>query len=186
MLPKANGPIWIDPSLLDYEIQTKTDFAIRLTAAEENINTHTENLSTTDQNISDHENNKSNPHEVTAEQIGVYTKTESDNVFLSFLIGVSGSGEKLEVVEMSIVSNGTTPVLTGSATFSKTYINPPTVIYAGVSQIISYSESMISPYIDPTFITTEGFQCRFTTAYNGITNNFGNGTLKVKFLVIGK
>jgi hypothetical protein len=107
-----------------------------------------------------------------------YSKTESDNKF------VSASGERIEIVEMTITTNGASSNALGSATFSKTYSSAPIVSYCYVSNSVGYSDVMLVPFIKN--ITTTGFQCSFQVWYNGVQNKFDAGTFKTKFLVFGK
>lgn len=96
---------------------------------------------------------------------------------------VAAAGQQMEIVEVSFVSSGSTYVLDGDGVFAKTYTVKPTIIMGQISQQINYSDTMSYPFIPETTITLTGF--RVTVKTSVTTNNFGAGTLKMKFLVFG-
>jgi hypothetical protein len=126
-LPKANGPIWVDPSLFENLIETKTDFATRLLAAENNINTNSQNMTTHSQNLN-------NPHGVSAAQVGAYSKTESDNNYYSKTVSdnkyVKGNGKTVQI--------GKTDTLTCPPAQSFGFDFPfPTAYDSGITPIVT-------------------------------------------------
>lgn len=94
---------------------------------------------------------------------------------------IAADGQNIEIVELSFVSSGTVNILQSSGTFAKTYVNPPTVMVGNISQSVTYSDTMDYPWINPTTNTT--FSVTLKTSDR--TTNFGAGTLKVRFVVIG-
>jgi hypothetical protein len=104
-----------------------------------------------------------------------------DNV-LKKTKAVAGDGQQMETIEVSFVSDGTSYTLTKNNTpFVKTYANPPTVLPGNITQSISYSDTMSYPFISNT--TSGSFSVVLKTS--NTSNNFGSGTLKMKFLVFG-
>jgi hypothetical protein len=102
-------------------------------------------------------------------------KKYSDEKFLAM------NGQKVEVVEGTVaVFGGNTFTL--SVTFPSAYTSTPDVVFSRITQGVSYTDLIMSPYIHE--VTTTGFKCRFNS-YNN-TQGFGTGTFKAKFLVIGK
>jgi hypothetical protein len=94
------------------------------------------------------------------------------------------SALKMEIVEVSFTSSGATSVINGTGNYANTYTSTPIVLAATVTQTVSYVDYMIQPWIVPT---TSNFTCRLQVASDGTgtPHNFGSGTVKMKFLVIG-
>lgn len=84
-------------------------------------------------------------------------------------------------VEVSFTSNGSQNTLTATYTFPTAYANIPTVLPCHVTQSIAYIDTISYPYITAT-------KTNFTVVLKTSTrsDNFGSGTAKMKFLVIGK
>jgi hypothetical protein len=122
-----------------------------------------------------HDGNKNNPHNTTASQVGAYSKTETDAKF------INGVGQRIEQIEITFFTNGGAYVVDGTSTFSKAFTSTPTIIPAQVSQLVSYADLLIYPYILST--TTTGVSVRLNNKDNGI---FSAGLLKMKFIAIGK
>lgn len=95
---------------------------------------------------------------------------------------VAAEGQKVEIVEVSLVSSGSTSSISGSGTFTKTYTIVPTILPGVVTQTVGYVDSMCYPFVSSPTLT--GFQVKLVTS--NTVNNFGAGTVKMTFLVFGK
>lgn len=93
-------------------------------------------------------------------------------------------GLKAEIVEVSIPSSGSQNTLTSSlATYKNKYTSTPVVFAGTVTQSVSYVDTINEPFVNAT---TSGFTVKLKVAYNGVAfENFGSGTIKMKFLVVG-
>lgn len=89
---------------------------------------------------------------------------------------------RTETHEVSFVSNGNENFLQQTFPFPKAFTSPPTVKPANITQSVSYADAMRYPFIFS--VTTTNFTVKLLTA--NTANNFGAGTLKMKFEVSGK
>jgi hypothetical protein len=97
---------------------------------------------------------------------------------------VVASGESMSVIEasFSIFTGGTTNGLNLTVTLPKVYATPPVVVPCNITQTVDYAERMNFPLIQGT--TTSSFNV--ILALSNQSQYFGQGTLKMKFLVFGK
>jgi hypothetical protein len=99
---------------------------------------------------------------------------------------IEAAGEKMEVIEVSFVCTGSTSNVTVlNKPFAKTYISPPVVLQANITQAVANgTDYMINPYIYG--VTNTGFNVKIDTGViSGNQIIFTAGTIKMKFLVIG-
>ncbi|PLR84663.1 hypothetical protein CVD25_01110 [Bacillus canaveralius] len=94
---------------------------------------------------------------------------------------VRGAGERIEIIEVSFAPNGTSNSISGTGLFAAAFASPPNISPMQVTQTVAYADRLLLPHY--TSLTTSGFGVIVKT--DG-TNNLGAGTLKMKFLVIGK
>lgn len=134
--------------------------------------------STLQTNISNHIGDKTNPHVVTASQVGSYTKAECDGKY------INGAGQSLSVIQASfaVYTGNTANTLRLTVTFPKAYASVPTVMPANITQTISFCDTMSYPLISS--VTTTSFSVELNLS--NPANDFGVGVLKMNFLVFGK
>lgn len=125
-----------------------------------------------------HMNSKENPHGVTASQINVYTKEESDIRY------VSGTGERFQPVNALFFTNGGSNNSTAHVVFPKAFSEVPTVVPGHVVTAVPYIDTIGYPYIYN--VTKTGFSVKIaTTAGNlGTFNTPVNAV--IRFLAYGK
>lgn len=140
-----------------------------------NLQTSATSLQTT---ITNHTSDKTNPHAVTATQVGSYTKAEADGKY------INGTGQSLSVIQASfaVYTGGTANVLRLTVTFPKAYSSAPAVMPANIVQTISFCDTMAYPLISSVTTTSFNVELNLTNS----ANDFGVGVLKMNFLVFGK
>lgn len=127
-------------------------------------------------NINTHKNNVSNPHNTSAAQVGAYSTSQADAKFVRW------SGQRIEEIEVTFTPSGSSNSVSGTGVYSTAFASAPIIIPTYISsQSVSYSDRLLYPYIYG--ITTTGFSVIMKT--DG-SNLLGTGTLKFKFLAIGK
>lgn len=89
---------------------------------------------------------------------------------------------RVEVHELSFNSSGSVNVLQTTFAFPKAFTSAPIVKPGNITQTVSYSDTMPYPLIFN--VTTTSFSVKLITINQA--NNFGPGTLKMKFEVSGK
>jgi hypothetical protein len=102
-------------------------------------------------------------------------KKYSDEKFLSM------SGQKVEFIEASHAVFGGNS-FTMAVTFPTAYTTPPEVVFSRFTQVVGYMDIVNMPYIFN--VSATGFSMKVTSFNNA--QGFGTGTIKAKFLVIGK
>jgi hypothetical protein len=146
---EINGQDQIDVTrLLNYAEQIQTPI--------DNLQTNLTNLQTS---VTDHESNTSNPHGVTASQVGAYSKSESDILLAD---KVSGGGYKrMESHYAQFFTNGTSTQAIATITFTSAFTTPPDVFPGNIVQATSYSDAIYYPFIYG--VTTTGFSIRLNS-----------------------
>jgi hypothetical protein len=99
-------------------------------------------------------------------------------------VASQATGQRMEVVEISFTASGTTNEVSGNGSFSKAFTGIPNVMPAQVTQATAYANRIMYPSI--TSVTTTGFTVTLKTSYTGAAlENFGAGTIKMKFVIFG-
>jgi hypothetical protein len=121
---------------------------------------------------------KDNPHDVTATQVGAYSKAESDGVYLK------GSGARVDVYTALLFTNGSSNRAIANVNFTKAYSSPPTILPANITQTVSYSDVIMYPFIFG--VTTTGFSVRLETTGGANLGGQSAANIFMNFMVIGK
>jgi hypothetical protein len=129
-----------------------------------------------------HMEDTDNPHSVSASQLGVYTKTETDNKFQTKAKTVVAAGQRLEVVNALFFTNGGSNNSTANVTFAEKFTQVPLVLPGSIVTPVSYMDTIGHPYI---VATTTGFTVKIQTSQGnlGTLNQPKNAIMS--FLVIG-
>lgn len=155
--------------LLNYAGQIQTPIS--------NAQTNITNLQT---DVANHKNNTSNPHAVTASQVGAYSKTEIDNKLTNKI--TAGAGTRVEGQYALFFTNGGSNVATATVTFSQAFTTPPNVFPMNITQATSYSDVIYYPFIYG--VTTTGFNVKIVSVSSlGILGDPKN--IFMAFMAIG-
>ena len=92
-------------------------------------------------------------------------------------------GLTAEIVEVSFTSSGATNIITGSCTYANKYASNPLIIEGQVTQTVSYTDTMKKTTY--TAQSTTGMTAKLQVNTSNPADNFGSGTAKMKFLIIG-
>lgn len=94
---------------------------------------------------------------------------------------LSGAGELVEVMEVPFYCPGSTNVVVAHITFSKPFTTVPIILPGQVTEAVSYADVLAYPYIYNQSKT--GCSIQLHNYKDGL---FSSGTLRMKFLIIGK
>jgi hypothetical protein len=153
---EINGQDQIDVTrLLNYSEQIETP----INNLQTDNATNKINISDLQTNLTNHENNTSNPHAVTASQVGAYSKSESDNLLA---VKISGNGyTRVEGHYAQFFTNGTSTTAYATITFTNAFTNIPDVFPGNIVQATAYSDVIYYPFIYG--VTTTGFNVRLNS-----------------------
>jgi hypothetical protein len=143
----------------------------------EQIQTPIGNIQT---DLTNHKNNTSNPHGVTATQIGSYTKTEVDNLLVNKITG--SPNFKIDITTGIFFTNGGATTAQTNITFNKAFTTIPAIFPGDISQSVSWSDIIYYPFIFG--VTTTGFSVKIVS--NGDLGTLGDPkNIFMHFIAIG-
>jgi hypothetical protein len=138
------------------------------------------NITNLQTDVTSHKNNTSNPHAVTASQVGAYSKTEADTKLATKITG--GSNLRIDLEYGIFFTNGGSTRASATFTFGSAFTTPPNVIPCNITQTTSYSDMIYYPFIYG--VTTTGFNVRLDSISNlGVLGDPKN--IFMAFLAIG-